>query len=180
MGSKMFSKLKSVDFFKKIPRCSPRTRPSRDTRPPAPPAPLTPPAARRSDLTEATLTGAWISIAAAVLMCLLFSMASDPEVVCACGPSVPPAARGRRAGTPARCRAPRGARRWGPSRRAAQVSDPCMPSPAAQEFVSFMQTKTTTELIVDQSAQNELLKVTFNIRCGRPPASIQRPSAPGS
>jgi hypothetical protein len=30
--------------------------------------------------------------------------------------------------------------------------------------VSFMQTKTTTELVVDQSAANELLKVTFNIR----------------
>ncbi|KAJ9521082.1 hypothetical protein QJQ45_022820 [Haematococcus lacustris] len=43
---KVFSKLKAIDFFKKLP----------------------------SDLTEATLAGAWLSIAATVIMCMLFSM----------------------------------------------------------------------------------------------------------
>ncbi|KAJ9521177.1 hypothetical protein QJQ45_022899, partial [Haematococcus lacustris] len=43
---KVFSKLKAIDFFKKSP----------------------------SDLTEATLAGAWLSIAATVIMCMLFSM----------------------------------------------------------------------------------------------------------
>ncbi|GFR46085.1 hypothetical protein Agub_g7570 [Astrephomene gubernaculifera] len=42
--ARLFSKLKAIDFFKKIP----------------------------SDLTEATLTGAWISILAAVIMVFLF------------------------------------------------------------------------------------------------------------
>jgi hypothetical protein len=50
-----------------------------------------------------------------------------------------------------------------PSRPAGRCpSRACSPLP--QELLSFMQTKTTTELIVDQSAANELLKVTFNIR----------------
>lgn len=73
----MFSKLKAVDFFKKIP----------------------------SDLTEATLTGAWISIAAAVIMAFLFGM----------------------------------------------------------EFYAFLQTKTVTEMVVDRSSQNDLLKINFNV-----------------
>ena len=44
--SKSFSKLKAIDFYKKIP----------------------------SDLVEATLTGAWLSITAAILMAFLFGM----------------------------------------------------------------------------------------------------------
>jgi hypothetical protein len=34
-----------------------------------------------------------------------------------------------------------------------------------QELSSFLSLRTTTELVVDRSAQNELLKVTFNVRC---------------
>jgi hypothetical protein len=33
-----------------------------------------------------------------------------------------------------------------------------------QELSSFLSVRTTTELVVDRSAQNELLKVTFNVR----------------
>mmetsp|Transcript_7864 Transcript_7864/g.23678 ORF Transcript_7864/g.23678 Transcript_7864/m.23678 type:complete len:475 (-) Transcript_7864:539-1963(-) len=46
MGSRLYSRLKSIDFYKKLP----------------------------SDLTEATLAGAWISIGAAVLIVLLLLM----------------------------------------------------------------------------------------------------------
>lgn len=46
MASRIFSRLKSLDFYKKIP----------------------------SDLTEATLAGAWLSICAAVIMAFLFGM----------------------------------------------------------------------------------------------------------
>lgn len=48
--SKSFSKLKAIDFYKKIP----------------------------SDLVEATLTGAWLSITAAILMAFLFGMVMHP------------------------------------------------------------------------------------------------------
>eukprot|EP00775_Hariotina_reticulata_P009534 gene9534-9698_t len=75
--SRTLSRLKSVDFYKKIP----------------------------SDLTEATLTGAWISIVAAIVMVMLLVL----------------------------------------------------------ELSSFLSTQTTTELVVDRSAQNELLKITFNV-----------------
>lgn len=75
--ARIFARLKSIDFFKKLP----------------------------SDLTEATLTGAWISIAAAVIMVLLF----------------------------------------------------------AAELMSFLSVSSTTQLVVDRSPQNELLKVNFNI-----------------
>jgi hypothetical protein len=44
MGSRTLSKLRSVDFYKKIP----------------------------ADLTEATLTGAWLSIAASLIVGALF------------------------------------------------------------------------------------------------------------
>ncbi|PNH02264.1 Protein disulfide isomerase-like 5-4, partial [Tetrabaena socialis] len=74
---RLFSKLKAIDFFKKIP----------------------------SDLTEATLAGAWISIAAAILMTFLF----------------------------------------------------------AAELAAFLSTTTSTQLLVDRSPQNELLKLNFNI-----------------
>ncbi|KAG2482258.1 hypothetical protein HYH03_018802 [Edaphochlamys debaryana] len=74
---RIFSRLKAIDFFKKIP----------------------------SDLTEATLTGAWLSIVAAILMVFLFSA----------------------------------------------------------ELLSFLSTTTTTQLVVDRSPQNELLKINFNI-----------------
>lgn len=77
MGSKLYSKLKSVDFYKKIP----------------------------SDLVEATVTGAWLSIAASVLMSFLL----------------------------------------------------------IAELSSFLQTNTKTELIVDRSPQNEMLRINFNI-----------------
>eukprot|EP00878_Enallax_costatus_P015263 GHUV01015981.1.p1 GENE.GHUV01015981.1~~GHUV01015981.1.p1 ORF type:complete len:142 (+),score=11.00 GHUV01015981.1:198-623(+) len=75
--NRTLSRLRSVDFYRKIP----------------------------SDLTEATLTGAWISIAAAGLMGLLLVL----------------------------------------------------------ELSSFLSTKTTTELVVDRSAQNDLLKISFNM-----------------
>ncbi|GIL67187.1 hypothetical protein Vafri_20620 [Volvox africanus] len=75
--ARLFSKLKAIDFFKKIP----------------------------SDLTEATLTGAWLSLLAAVIMVFLF----------------------------------------------------------AAELTSFLSTTTSTQLVVDRSPQNELLKLNFNI-----------------
>lgn len=74
---RLLQKLKSVDFYKKMP----------------------------SDLTEATLAGAWISVSAAALMGLLLFM----------------------------------------------------------EMSSFMRLQTATELVVDRSAQHELLRVNFNI-----------------
>eukprot|EP00798_Chlamydomonas_sp_ICE-L_P014246 gene14246-20219_t len=75
--SRIFSKLKSVDFFRKIP----------------------------TDLTEATMSGAWISLGAAIMMIILFSM----------------------------------------------------------ELVSFMSTQSTSQLIVDRSSSNDLLKFNFNV-----------------
>jgi hypothetical protein len=33
-----------------------------------------------------------------------------------------------------------------------------------QELSAFLSTRTTSELIVDRSPQNELLKITFNVR----------------
>ncbi|GBF88062.1 disulfide-isomerase [Raphidocelis subcapitata] len=77
MGSRTLSKLRSVDFYKKIP----------------------------ADLTEATLTGAWLSIAASVIMSTLLVL----------------------------------------------------------EFAAFLRVQTVSELVVDRSASNELLKITFNI-----------------
>ncbi|KXZ55092.1 hypothetical protein GPECTOR_3g247 [Gonium pectorale] len=75
--ARLFSKLKAIDFFKKIP----------------------------SDLTEATLTGAWLSIVAAIIMVCLFMA----------------------------------------------------------ELSSFLSTTSKTQLLVDRSPRNELLKVNFNI-----------------
>lgn len=37
----------------------------------------------------------------------------------------------------------------------------------AQELLAFLSTSTTSQLVVDRSPQNELLKMNFNIRCGR-------------
>lgn len=33
-----------------------------------------------------------------------------------------------------------------------------------QELSAFLSTRTTSELVVDRSPQNELLKITFNMR----------------
>lgn len=77
MQRRTLSRLRSVDFYKKIP----------------------------SDLTEATLTGAWLSIAASALMALLLVL----------------------------------------------------------ELAAFLRVQTVSELIIDRSPSNELLKVTFNI-----------------
>ncbi|KAF8062775.1 PDIL5-4 [Scenedesmus sp. PABB004] len=76
MGS-LKQRFKAVDFYKKIP----------------------------ADLTEATLTGSVVSLAAAVIMVLLLIL----------------------------------------------------------ELASFLRLQTTTEMVIDKSPQNELLKVTFNI-----------------
>lgn len=49
------------------------------------------------------------------------------------------------------------------------VDGPC---PAVlQELMSFLSTTTSTQLVVDRSPQNELLKLNFNIRsvAGQPP-----------
>ncbi len=35
-----------------------------------------------------------------------------------------------------------------------------------QEFMSFMAVQTETEMVVDRSGTNDLLKITFNIRWG--------------
>ena len=50
MPPRSLSRLKSVDFYKKIP----------------------------TDLTEATLTGAWLSIAASIIMAMLLVLVSGP------------------------------------------------------------------------------------------------------
>ncbi|KAI8472288.1 MAG: protein disulfide isomerase [Monoraphidium minutum] len=75
--ARSLSRLRSVDFYKKIP----------------------------ADLTEATLTGAWLSLAASALMALLLVL----------------------------------------------------------ELSSFLRTQTVSEMVVDRSASNELLKITFNL-----------------
>jgi hypothetical protein len=36
--------------------------------------------------------------------------------------------------------------------------------------MSFLSTSTTTQLVVDRSPHNELLKLNFNVRCGPAPA----------
>jgi hypothetical protein len=43
-----------------------------------------------------------------------------------------------------------------------------------QELSSFLSVRTTTELVVDRSAQNELLKVTFNVRCAAVTVQVQQ------
>lgn len=40
---------------------------------------------------------------------------------------------------------------------------PCA-TPSLQELSSFLRVQTVTEMVVDRTASNELLKVTFNIR----------------
>ena len=79
MQRRTLSRLRSVDFYKKIP----------------------------SDLTEATLTGAWLSIAASVIMALLLVL----------------------------------------------------------ELAAFLRVQTVSELVVDRSPSNELLKVCVCV-CG--------------
>mmetsp|Transcript_19130 Transcript_19130/g.32871 ORF Transcript_19130/g.32871 Transcript_19130/m.32871 type:complete len:478 (+) Transcript_19130:28-1461(+) len=74
---KVFTRMKAIDFFKKMP----------------------------SDLLEASLAGAWLSIAATVIMAFLFGM----------------------------------------------------------EFYSFMSLTTSTQMLVDNSSPNDLLKVNFNL-----------------
>jgi hypothetical protein len=54
--ARSLSRLRSVDFYKKIP----------------------------SDLTEATLTGAWLSLAASIIMATLLVLVRSAAV--ACGP----------------------------------------------------------------------------------------------
>jgi hypothetical protein len=76
---RLLSKLKSVDFYRKIPKCARGPPPRAAAAAPPPHAaahpPLRSPSSRlRSDLTEATVSGAAISAVAAVLMtALLFS-----------------------------------------------------------------------------------------------------------
>lgn len=70
--NRTLSRLKSVDFYKKIPRCGEGGPAARIASVSAcRPASLPPALCHRSDLTEATLTGAWLSIGAAVVMVLL-------------------------------------------------------------------------------------------------------------
>lgn len=76
-GSQIMSRIKNVDFFKKLP----------------------------SDLVEATLAGAWISITAAIIIAMLLGM----------------------------------------------------------EFYAFISTSPVTQLVVDRSSANELLKINFNV-----------------
>jgi hypothetical protein len=73
MSLQRMKSVKSWDFYKKLPRCVTlcwllcqsllTLAPRRDV--------LT---SARSDLTEATMAGAWISISASILMLFLFSM----------------------------------------------------------------------------------------------------------
>jgi hypothetical protein len=68
----------------------------------------------------------------------------------------------------------------GPSICAPAPSPPLSPPAAAapkpwgpQEFAAFLRVQTASELVVDRSASNELLKVTFNIRWGSGGGGVQ-------
>ncbi len=147
--ARIFARLKSIDFFKKLP----------------------------SDLTEATLTGAWISIAAAVIMVFLFAAVrtSWRQLQRNSGAEAAlPATSGCCVVATAMTDVARLPPSWQNSRIHAHVqallywSQERDPSPCLhlQELMSFMSVSSTTQLVVDRSPQNELLKVNFNIRCG--------------
>lgn len=104
----------------------------------------------RSDLTEATLTGAWLSIAAAVVMFLLLVLVSQGVCwVCRRVLGRPPCT------TSCACTVP-------PQQLTGLA--PRLLFRLLQELSAFLSTKTTSELVVDRSPQNELLKITFNMR----------------
>lgn len=146
------SRLRSVDFYKKIP----------------------------SDLTEATLTGAGLSIVASVVMALLLVLvcarvrtASSPacamHAVVRCSHACAAHARAhqgrppRSAHTRRQPHAPAAA-----GRRSLRAPPTCASRHAhAQELSAFMRVQTVSEMVVDRSDSSELLKVTFNIRWAR-------------
>lgn len=98
-----------------------------------------------SDLTEATLAGAWLSIAAAVLMTFLFCAVGH---MCKLGYHL--------------CLHMSGLKNillcLGRIRILGILRT------RLQEFLSFMSTASRTELVVDRSPTSELLKINFNIR----------------
>ncbi|KIY92403.1 hypothetical protein MNEG_15560, partial [Monoraphidium neglectum] len=181
--ARSLSRLRSVDFYKKIP----------------------------SDLTEATLTGAWLSVTASIIMSLLLVLVSGPAGHA--GPAFsclwrgegaasmkmgPRAARpmaaalgrpgsgrptengraglagGRLAGGRALLR-PKAQAATAAGRQEGVVWADAAPLAASlrraatveraggRELSAFLQVETVSEMVVDRSTSNELLKVTFNI-----------------
>lgn len=140
-------------------------------------SPLTWSFPRCSDLTEATLTGAWLSIAAAVIMVILLALVSLSHrwplhmPLSLPFPFLPVLATSRlfyKLPLMTSCLA---------SCYKIVLRSPCFltspsqsgaltwaPLSCAQEFGAFLRLETTTELVVDRSPQNELLKINFNIR----------------
>lgn len=149
----LLQRLKSVDFYRKLP----------------------------TDLTEATLSGAAISIVTTVvILFLLGAVRCSPRLL----PRFQPCTQGlmlRWLSTRlAACQL-----RWSAACAAAMVGLPRLPSPALpcvprlappsaqprslpltalpQELSAFLSTQTRTDMVVDRSAHGELLRINFNI-----------------
>ena len=111
-----------------------------------------------TDLTEATLSGAAISIATTFIILFLLGAVRGAK-----GPPPPPCAASAacRLATPPEallCAASAP-----PAAAHPHLPAACFPLPCLQELSAYMATQTRTDMVVDRSAHGELLRINFKI-----------------